>query len=172
MRGKSPCRGWDGTGHHAKWYAYITAQDRLSLGFANLTGIFTYSCSGVQLLACALGCATSDFVPLDEIPEDLDRIPGPPPTDANIELAEAYFHAAKQRFGSLHTSPTDISCFLLAGSYHRHAMRPLQAWFCFQQASCRLEVRLRSLCRKQWTADANYHNLESRLYWSCIQAEQ
>lgn len=87
-------------------------------------------------------------------------------------MAEAYFHAAKQRLGSLHTSPTDIQCFLLAGFYHRHAMRPLQAWFCFQQASCRLEVRLRSLCREQWTADVNYHNLESRLYWSCIQAEQ
>ncbi|KAJ5377230.1 uncharacterized protein N7496_004639 [Penicillium cataractarum] len=123
------------------------------------------------LLACALGCTVSNFIPLDEIPEDLDRLSGPPPTDANIELAEAYFHAAKQRFGSLHTSPTDIACFLLAGSYHRHVMRPLQAWFCFQQASCRLEVRLRSLCRKQWTADADYNNLESRLYWSCIQAE-
>lgn len=126
----------------------------------------------LQLLACALGCLVSNFIPLDEIPEDLDRLSGPPPTDANIELAEAYFHAAKQRFGSLYTSPTDIACFLLAGSYHRHVMRPLQAWFCFQQASCRLEVRLRSLCRKQWTADADYNNLESRLYWSCIQAEQ
>ncbi|KAJ5115733.1 hypothetical protein N7456_000081 [Penicillium angulare] len=123
------------------------------------------------LLACALACCTSTFLPLGEIPENLDRIPAPPPSDANLELAEAYFHAAKQRFGSLHTSPTDIQCYLLAGFYHRHAMRPLQAWFCFQQASCRLEVRLRSLCREQWTANADYHNLESRLYWSCIQAE-
>ncbi|KAJ6114414.1 hypothetical protein N7486_000192 [Penicillium sp. IBT 16267x] len=123
------------------------------------------------LLACALACSTSTFIPLGEIPEDLDRIPGPPPSDANIGRAEAYFHAAKQRFGSLHASTTDIQCFLLAGSYHRHVMRPLEAWFCFQQASCRLEVRLQSLCREQWRADANYHNLESRLYWSCIQAE-
>ncbi|KAJ5668542.1 uncharacterized protein N7477_007112 [Penicillium maclennaniae] len=122
------------------------------------------------LLACALGCCTSDYVP-HNTPEDLDRLQKPPSCDASIELAEAYFHAAKQRLGFLHTSPTDIQCFLLAGFYHRHAMRPLQAWFCFQQASCRLEVRLRSLCREQWTADVNYHNLESRLYWSCIQAE-
>lgn len=111
-------------------------------------------------------------MPLGEVPEDLDRIQPPPVSDASIEIAEAYFHAAKQRLGSLQTSPTDIQCFLLAGFYHRHAMRPLQAWFCFQQASCRLEVRLRSLCREQWTADVNYYNLESRLYWSCIQAEQ
>ncbi|KAJ5106014.1 hypothetical protein NUU61_003361 [Penicillium alfredii] len=123
------------------------------------------------LLACALACCTSPFIPLGEIPIDLDRLPSPPLSDASIEVAETYFHAAKQRFGSLHTSPTDIQCFLLAGFYHRHAMRPLQAWFCFQQASCRLEVRLRSLCRERWTADVNYHNLESRLYWSCIQAE-
>ncbi|KAJ5297177.1 uncharacterized protein N7443_008070 [Penicillium atrosanguineum] len=122
------------------------------------------------LLACALGCCTSDYVPHDN-PEDLDRLQKPPLCDASIEIAEAYFHAAKQRLGSLHTSPIDIQCFLLAGFYHRHAMRPLQAWFCFQQASCRLEVRLRSLCREQWTADVHYHNLESRLYWSCIQAE-
>ncbi|KAJ5549461.1 hypothetical protein N7513_006695 [Penicillium frequentans] len=123
------------------------------------------------LLACALACSTSTFIPLGEIPEDLDLIPGPPPSDADIGRAEAYFNAAKQRFGSLHASTTDIQCFLLAGFYHRHVMRPLEAWFCFQQASCRLEVRLRSLCREQWRADANYHNLESRLYWSCIQAE-
>ncbi|KAJ5797449.1 uncharacterized protein N7503_006745 [Penicillium pulvis] len=123
------------------------------------------------LLACALAYSTSTFIPLGEIPEDLDLIPGPPPSDADIGRAEAYFHAAKQRFGSLHASTTDIQCFLLAGFYHRHVMRPLEAWFCFQQASCRLEVRLRSLCREQWRADSNYHNLESRLYWSCIQAE-
>ncbi|KAJ6018681.1 hypothetical protein N7522_000748 [Penicillium canescens] len=126
------------------------------------------------LLACALASSTSSkFVPLadEDITIDFDRLPPPPISDANMDLAETYFHAAKQRFGFLHTSPTDIQCFLLAGSYHRHAMRPLQAWFCFQQASCRLEVRLRSLCREQWTADDNYHNLESRLYWSCIQAE-
>ena len=106
------------------------------------------------------------------MPANLDTLQAPPMSDANLDLAETYFHAAKQRFGFLHTSPTDIQCFLLAGSYHRHAIRPLQAWFCYQQASCRLEVRLRSLCREQWTADDNYHNLESRLYWSCIQAEQ
>ncbi|KAJ5769506.1 hypothetical protein N7520_004065 [Penicillium odoratum] len=123
------------------------------------------------LLACALACCTSTFIPLGEVPEDLDYIPSPPPSDANIERAEAYFHAAKQRFGSLHTSVTDIQCFLLAGFYHRHLVRPLEAWFCFQQASCRLEVRLVSCCREHWKADANYHNLESRLYWSCIQAE-
>ncbi|KAJ5749293.1 uncharacterized protein N7511_010989 [Penicillium nucicola] len=126
------------------------------------------------LLACALASSTSSkFVPLadEDITIDFDRLPPPPMSDANMDLAETYFHAAKQRFGFLYTSTTDIQCFLLAGSYHRHAMRPLQAWFCFQQASCRLEVRLRSLCREQWTADDNYHNLESRLYWSCIQAE-
>ncbi|KAJ5111517.1 hypothetical protein N7532_002052 [Penicillium argentinense] len=123
------------------------------------------------LLACALACCTSSFVPLSEIPNDLDNISSPPQSDANVELAEAYFHAAEQRLGSLNTSPTDIQCFLLAGSYHSHAIRPLQAWFCFQQASCRLEVRLRSLRREQWTADIDYYNLESRLYWSCIQAE-
>ncbi|OQD61240.1 hypothetical protein PENPOL_c018G03621 [Penicillium polonicum] len=125
------------------------------------------------LLACALAsCTSSKFVPLSEdMPANLDGLQAPPMSDANLDLAETYFHAAKQRFGFLHTSPTDIQCFLLAGSYHRHAIRPLQAWFCYQQASCRLEVRLRSLCREQWTADDNYHNLESRLYWSCIQAE-
>ncbi|KAJ5884825.1 hypothetical protein N7495_009335 [Penicillium taxi] len=122
------------------------------------------------LLACALAACASSFPP-HEVPEDLDRMNPPPIFDASLERAEAYFHAAKQRFGFLHTSPTDIQCFLLAGAYHRHALRPLQAWFCFQQASCRLEVRLRSSCRDQWTADVNYHNLESRLYWSCIQAE-
>ncbi|CAG8888622.1 unnamed protein product [Penicillium egyptiacum] len=125
------------------------------------------------LLACALAsCTSSKFVPLaEDMPANLDALQAPPMSDANLDLAETYFHAAKQRFGFLHTSPTDIQCFLLAGSYHRHAIRPLQAWFCYQQASCRLEVRLRSLCREQWTADDNYHNLESRLYWSCIQAE-
>ncbi|KAF7712931.1 Fungal Zn(2)-Cys(6) binuclear cluster domain-containing protein, partial [Penicillium ucsense] len=124
------------------------------------------------LLACALGCCSAtNFAPPSEVHRNLDLMPRPPPSDNNLELAETYFNAAKQRFGSLHTSPTDISCFLLAGSFHRHMMRPLQAWFCFQQASCRLEVRLRSICRKQWAADTDYHNLESRLYWSCIQAE-
>ncbi|KAJ5161269.1 hypothetical protein N7492_006661 [Penicillium capsulatum] len=123
------------------------------------------------LLACALACCNSSFAVRGDLPDDLDRLQAPPLSDASIELAEAYFHAAKQRLGSLHTSPTDIQCFLMAGFYHRHAMRPLQAWFCFQQASCRLEVRLRSLCRERWMADANYHNLESRMYWSCIQAE-
>ncbi|KAG0153534.1 hypothetical protein PDIDSM_2187 [Penicillium digitatum] len=125
------------------------------------------------LLACALAsCTSSKFVPLaEDMPANLDGLQAPPMSDANLDLAETYFHAAKQRFGFLHTSPTDIQCFLLAGSYHRHVIRPLQAWFCYQQASCRLEVRLRSLCREQWTADDNYHNLESRLYWSCIQAE-
>ncbi|KAJ5561317.1 transcriptional regulator family: Fungal Specific TF [Penicillium sp. DV-2018c] len=125
------------------------------------------------LLACALAaCTSSNFVPLaDDAPGNLDAVQAPAMSDANLDLAETYFHAAKQRFGFLHTSPTDIQCFLLAGSYHRHAIRPLQAWFCYQQASCRLEVRLRSLCREQWTADDNYHNLESRLYWSCIQVE-
>ncbi|KAJ5519596.1 Kae1-associated kinase Bud32 [Penicillium fimorum] len=125
------------------------------------------------LLACALAsCTSSKFVPLaEDMPANLDGLQAPPMSDANLDLAETYFHAAKQRFGFLHTSPTDIQCFLLAGSYHRHAIRPLQAWFCYQQASCRLEVRLRSLCRERWTADDNYHNLESRLYWSCIQAE-
>ncbi|KAJ5950208.1 uncharacterized protein N7479_008621 [Penicillium vulpinum] len=125
------------------------------------------------LLACALAsCTSSKFVPMaEDMPANLDGLQAPPLSDANLDLAETYFHAAKQRFGFLHTSATDIQCFLLAGSYHRHAIRPLQAWFCYQQASCRLEVRLRSLCRERWTADDDYHNLESRLYWSCIQAE-
>lgn len=123
-------------------------------------------------MACALACCTSIFIPLGEFPANLDRMPTPPQSGASIELAEAYFQAAKQRLGSLHTSLTDIQCFLLAGSYHRHLMRPLQAWFCLQQASCRLEVRLRTMRRGQWVADVNYNNLESRLYWSCIQAAQ
>ncbi|KAJ5818086.1 hypothetical protein N7474_003677 [Penicillium riverlandense] len=122
------------------------------------------------LLACALAYCTCQFKPLAGIPDDLDGIP-PPPSTVRLELAEKWFNAAKRRLGSLQTSPTDIQCFLLAGSYERHVMRPLQAWFCFQQASCRLEVRLRSFNREQWMANTDYHNLESRLYWACIQAE-
>ncbi|KAJ5930141.1 hypothetical protein N7466_005634 [Penicillium verhagenii] len=125
----------------------------------SIQGLESNSQSCLVLLACALACCTSSFIPLAQVPEDLDHIPEPPPSDADMGGAWTYFHAAKQRFVSL------------TGFYHRHVMRPLEAWFCFQQASSRLEVRLRSLCREQWRADANYHNLESRLYWSCIQAE-
>ncbi|CAI7673216.1 unnamed protein product [Penicillium pancosmium] len=52
------------------------------------------------LMACALACCTSIFIPLSEFPADLDRMPTPPQSDVSIELAEAYFHAAKQRLGS------------------------------------------------------------------------
>ncbi|KAJ5220201.1 hypothetical protein N7468_009405 [Penicillium chermesinum] len=127
--------------------------------------------SCLVLLACALACCSSPIVSLDDYP-DFGNMPELPPSEVDMEQADFYFEAAMQRMGFLSTSPIDIQCFILAGMFHRYTSHALDAWFCFQQASCRLDIRLRSLRREEWVADGNYHNLEARLYWSCMHNEQ
>ncbi|PLB52018.1 hypothetical protein P170DRAFT_471931 [Aspergillus steynii IBT 23096] len=116
-----------------------------------------------QLLACALSHLSipsqNKFI--------LDEPDACPPPEKHV--AEAYFNEAKKRLGMLHTSLVDIQCLFLASIYEKHAIRPLQAWFCIQQASSRLKVRLSS---RQASLDSVDRHLEQRLYWSLIRAER
>ncbi|KAJ5917951.1 hypothetical protein N7454_010326 [Penicillium verhagenii] len=76
----------------------------------SIQGLQWNSQSCLVLLACALACCTTSFIPLAQVPDDLDQIPEPPPSDADIGGAWAYFHAAKQRrlekFGSSESFPS------------------------------------------------------------------
>jgi hypothetical protein len=66
--------------------------------------------------------------------------------------AESYYLAAKKRIGLLGTSVPDVQCFFLASVYEKYALRPLQAWFCIQQASTRLQAHLLGSGQQLWNS--------------------
>lgn len=90
--------------------------------------------------------------------------------------AESYYLAAKKRIGLLGTSVPDIQCFFLASVYEKYALRPLQAWFCIQQASTRLQAHLLGSGQQLWNSvnlgNTHAHHLEQRVFWSCFKAER
>lgn len=98
------------------------------------------------------------------------------PVEEDIEAAEAYFLAAKKRFGLLQTSVMDMQCLFLAVTYERFCLRPLRAWHFLEQACSRLQSHLsRKRSRRNGAGvyeDDDVQLLEHRLFWSCVKAER
>ncbi|KAJ8112654.1 hypothetical protein OPT61_g5025 [Boeremia exigua] len=129
------------------------------------------SSSCLVLIACSLACYTTPFKSgttnnTQNEGEDAE----------DIELAETFYLAAKQRFGLLRWSLIDIQCLFFASVAEKCRMNPLQAWFHIQQASSRLKAHLRRV-KKPRTASDNDNTFSGinqelqRLFWSVYRAE-
>ncbi|KAH7064205.1 hypothetical protein BKA63DRAFT_180642 [Paraphoma chrysanthemicola] len=127
--------------------------------------------SCLVLLACALACYTAPWQrPTLHRPHAEQLI------NDDIATAEAYYFAAKKRFGLLGWSLIDIQCLFFASVYEKYTLNPLQAWFYIQQASSRLQAHLKrhskpysDMTTPRWNTDPQ--ELEQRAFWSIYKAE-
>ncbi|KAH6884451.1 hypothetical protein B0T10DRAFT_130882 [Thelonectria olida] len=134
------------------------------------------STSCLILLACALAHFTVPWRIPPESPGGIqDIVFLEDVSDEAKVTAESYYMAAKKRIGLLGTSVPDVQCFFLASVYEKYALRPLQAWFCIQQASTRLQAHLLGSGQQLWNSaklrNTHTHHLEQRVFWSCFKAE-
>ncbi|KAL3298362.1 C6 zinc finger domain-containing protein [Colletotrichum asianum] len=147
-------------------------------------GVGWDSASCLVLLACALACLTTPWLPpVEDTPfmmtvasEDVAEMPLPAiiePEDCGV--AGAYYLAASKRIGLLGPSILDIQCLFLASMYEKCRLRPLGACFYIQQASTRLQAHLLRRGRRPWRAASGREEptqpLEQRVFWSCFKAE-
>ncbi|KAL1846988.1 hypothetical protein VTK73DRAFT_165 [Phialemonium thermophilum] len=131
--------------------------------------------SCLVLIACALGCLASPFHPN---PGHVESPGSNHPLAACVpdhDAAMSYYLAAKKRLGLLQPSLDYLQCLFLSGVFEMYLLRPVKAWFYFNQAC----VQIRNL---QWRREheAGRHvrlvsqeaaRLEQRLYWSCLKSE-
>lgn len=96
-------------------------------------------------------------------------------TGEDMASAEAYFLEAKKRMGLLQTAIVDLQCLFIASIYEKFLLRPLRSWQYIQAASLRLQTHLARKNRRyvmQHDAETEKtHQLEQRLFLSCVRAE-
>lgn len=130
-----------------------------------------------QLLACALGSIAKPFSE-SLYNASTHALDGTSSSTSNsrrdLEVAEGYYGLARKRIGLLGNTIIRSQCYLLSGVYLMYAMRPLEAWQNFVQASTTYYIYLKSRMHKN-SLDGQQINrtrrLEQRLYWSCFKSE-
>lgn len=131
----------------------------------------------LQLLACALGTIARPFDGTPNPSSDLSLNQSDVSIalwEKELNLASLYYGMARKRIGLLDGTIIRAQCFFLSGVFLMYALRPLEAWQNFLQASSTYHVYLR--CRASATnGDLNSYNrtrkLEQRLFWSCFKSE-
>lgn len=116
---------------------------------------------------------------MPDTPDSLQGTPRVAADKAGLLKAEAYYQAARRRFGLLDRSLTACHCYLLAGTYLMYMMRPVPAWQAYFEAAtiCSIYLRGQDIATKLTKLsdngqDALSFQLEQRLYWSCIKSER
>ncbi|KAK7427323.1 hypothetical protein QQZ08_006092 [Neonectria magnoliae] len=98
--------------------------------------------SCLVLVVCALAAYTVPWAPpLEDVEEEDMQLLMQNQMDNRLE-SEAYYLAAKKRFGLLGHSIQDIQCLFLASMYDKYCLQPLQAWFHLREAELLLEAGL------------------------------
>ncbi|KAH9208480.1 hypothetical protein DL95DRAFT_345425 [Leptodontidium sp. 2 PMI_412] len=128
--------------------------------------------SCLVLLACALGTIASPF---EEAHAKATSDPltfrqlQPSNNGPNLKRAESYYLLARRRIGLLRPSIIASQCFFLSGVYLMYALRPVEAFHEFHQASIVFQIWLKfgRPSKKSSTAQ----RLEQRMYWSCFKSE-
>ncbi|KIW42860.1 uncharacterized protein PV06_06368 [Exophiala oligosperma] len=133
--------------------------------------------SCLVLVISAISC----ILLTNELPPEPDLDPSihAPPLSSHIHadpggVAEAFAQAAKKRLGLLGMSMIDIQCLFFMSIYEKLRIRPLQSWFCLQQACSRLKSHLMSRSGFSSSMDAEkreQHQIEQRVFWSCVRSE-
>lgn len=142
-----------------------------------------------QLLTCALGSLAKPFsTSLYNSSLLATTSTSSPSTDPNaptsltttaydLQLSAYYYSLARKRIGLLGSTIIRSQCYLLSGVYLMYALRPLEAWHNFVQASTTyytyLQGRMRSAASHggDGVQVSRTRRLEQRLYWSCFKSE-
>ncbi|KAJ5646394.1 hypothetical protein N7490_002766 [Penicillium lividum] len=122
--------------------------------------------SCLVLIACALGAVSSQFSAHDITNPTYNQAPSINP------LADIYYREARRTLGVLQPSLGTILSLFFCGVFEMFMIKPVTAWFNFQQAAVQLKAYL--LGQKATTSepgDPIGGHLEGRLYWSCMQSE-
>ncbi|KAJ5759005.1 hypothetical protein N7520_006161 [Penicillium odoratum] len=119
-----------------------------------------------NLIACALGAVSRQFSAHDITNPTCNQALSINP------LAAIYYREARRILGVLQPSLGTILSLFFCGIFEMFMMKPVNAWFNFQQAAVQLQAYL--LGQKATTSepgDPIGGHLEGRLYWSCMQSE-
>ena len=128
--------------------------------------------SCLVLLACAVVALTAPWEVMGTTPSSV-RSSAALPED-EIQTAEIYFYAARQRIGLLGTSILDIPCLFLAFIYEKCCLRILRSWQYLEQASSRLQMfiaRRRRHYELHGEDNTEVQPTVHRLFASCVKAE-
>ncbi|KAH8694612.1 hypothetical protein BGZ61DRAFT_588540 [Ilyonectria robusta] len=139
------------------------------------------------LLTCALGSLAKPFSTSLYSSLLATMSTSSPSTDPNaptslntsaydLQLSAYYYSLARKRIGLLGSTIIRSQCYLLSGVYLMYALRPLEAWHDFVQASTTyytyLQGRMRSAASHgDGVQVSRTRRLEQRLYWSCFKSE-
>ncbi|OAL33523.1 hypothetical protein AYO20_07209 [Fonsecaea nubica] len=88
---------------------------------------------------------------------------------ANLRKAESYYLLARRRIGLLGQSINASQCHFLSGVYLMYALRPVEAFQEFHQASVLYQIYLKLSHSSAKTTQVR--KLEQRMYWSCFKSE-
>lgn len=98
--------------------------------------------------------------------------------DEDWTTAEAYYFAARRRFGLLDPHILSTQCYVLSGLYWIYKLRPSQAVQDFTKASIlymnhrkRREATTRSQSQR-WANCMRYTSNERRTYFTCVRLER
>ncbi|KAF5013642.1 hypothetical protein FDECE_369 [Fusarium decemcellulare] len=131
------------------------------------------------LLACALACVATPYDPDQTYGWQTEAATEDSPTNqegVDLNMAEAFFGAARRRLGLLTNSVIAVQCQYLAGLYEKFLVRPLAAWSLLQTACAQLQALLYAkglavATRQDFQTGKRTRHIEQRLYWSCVKAE-
>lgn len=122
--------------------------------------------SSLVLIACALGAVSDPFSTNDRVNPRCHQAPSISP------LANIYYREARRKLGVLQPSLGKILSLFFCGIFEMYMIKPVTAWFNFQQASLQLKAYLLGQTAKSSDpGDPIGGHLERRLYWSCMQSE-
>lgn len=89
-----------------------------------------------------------------------------------MNLAAAYYLAAKKRIGLIESSLLSVQCQFLCGVLEMYLLNPLKAWYHFSHACEQFRnQQWRSAHKRGGDMSRETRRLEQRLYWSCMKSE-
>ncbi|KAL0932441.1 fungal specific transcription factor domain-containing protein [Colletotrichum truncatum] len=129
--------------------------------------------SCLVLIACALACLATPFQSESSLSGTPESIRSSASNSTDPDTAQAYYFAAKKRLGLLQPSLLQVQCLFFCGVFEMYSLRPLPAWFYFNQACVQFKNILwrRTQRRIPEHTDQKARRLEQRLYWSCMKSE-
>ncbi|KAI5928351.1 vegetative cell wall protein gp1 [Camillea tinctor] len=127
--------------------------------------------SCLVLISCALACLSSPFQPDPVIDGTPDSNRSSVTTTVDRSTASSYYLAAKKRLGLLEPSIIQVQCLFLCAVFEMYSLRPLRAWFYFNQASVNFQNVVWKRLFKGNSQEPETRRLEQRLYWSCLKSE-